>query len=141
MKVEQSKIPLEDHRRYAIDQAIKKDNPLTDLLAQSKLKPPSLQQSSSLSVSNLSLLLLSKDSTHASTSFVPPPNLSLDHLFSFEVYSSFLQGSAKLFAFFEKEKDVIHKGAHALKACFTDIVEKYDMHCSIEAKRRGLQQG
>ncbi len=141
MKVEQSKIPLEDHRRYAIDQEIKKDNPLTDLLAQSKLRPPSLQQSSSLSVSHLSILSLSKDSTHASTSFAPPPNLSLDHLFSFEVFSPLKQAAAKLSAFLEKEKDVRHKGAHAISACFTCIEEKYDMHCSIEAKRRGLQQG
>lgn len=141
MKIEQSKIPLENHRRYAIDQKIKQENPLTALLSQGKIRPPSLQQSSSTSVSHLSLLLLSKESTHASTSFCPPKNLSLDHLFSFEILSKLEQAADKFFTFLEKEKDIKYKGAHALSPCFTCTKKIYSMHCSIEAKRRGIQQG
>ncbi len=140
MKVEQSKIPLENHRRYALDQEIRKDNPLTILLAQGKITPPSLQQSSSISVSHLSLLLLSKESTHASTSFCPPPNLSIDHLFSFEVLSKQNRGADNLFAFLKKTKDVKYKEAPALIAGLTRTKEIFNMHCSIDGKRSGVKQ-
>ncbi|MES2198584.1 MAG: hypothetical protein V4489_00240 [Chlamydiota bacterium] len=141
MKVEQSKIPLEDHRRYAIDQEIKKDNPLAALLAQGKPRPPSLQQSSSLSVSHLSILLLSKESTYSWTSFFPPFDLSLEHLFSFEVFSNLQQASDKFSSFIAKEKDVRYKGEYAISALFTRIKELQDMFVSIQSQRIGIQQG
>lgn len=141
MKIEQSKIPLEDHNRYAIDQAIKKDNPLTPLLAHGKSRPPSLQQSSSISVSHLSLLLLTKDPTCSWTSFFPPFDLSVEHLFSFEIFSKLQQAGEKFFSFIETEKNVKYKGEHALIALFSQTKELRDMFFLIQSQRIGIQQG
>ena len=141
MKIEQSQIPLAEHRRYAIDQEIKKDNPLAALLAQGKPKPPGLQQASSLSVSHLSIISLSKDSTYSWTSFAPPIDLSLEHLFSFEVFSKIHHAADKFFSFLEQKKDVPYKGEHALLALFTETKELRDMFALIQSQRIGLQQG
>lgn len=141
MKVEQGNLPIEAHRRYAIDQQIKKDNPLVDLLAQVKARPSNTQQSSTISSSHLSALNLSKESTYSWTSFSPPLNLNLDRLFSFEFFST-LKEAADIFSSFSSQtKGIKHKGEYALKELFALTNQLQDMFLLIQSKRIGLQQG
>jgi hypothetical protein len=141
MKVEQGNLPIEAHRRYAIDQQIKNDNPLIDLLAQAKARPSNTQQSSTISSSHLAALNLNKESTYSWTSFSPPPNLNLDPLFSFEFFSALKQAADIFSSFTSQAKGMKYKGDYALKELFSLTNQLQDMFLLIQSKRIGLQQG
>lgn len=142
MKVDRGNLPLQAHQRYAVDQEIRKNNPITDLLQQVNTRP-STRSSSTLSTSHLSSLSLSKDNPLSWTIFCPPKDElgNFEYLFSPNHFSVLQRVVKRFFSFVAEEKSLKKNEEIALKELFTLIKNLQDMFFLIQSQRLGIQQG
>jgi|GEM_PF-6731765 len=143
MKIELGNLPVEAHRRYAIDEQLKKNNPLPEMLKGSgNFAHGAPLYVSTVSVSHLSTLLrIDGARTGAFAFFDPPSEANPAYLFSslfFNRLEPALERFSKNLPFGKNEKST---ETAALKAFFSLIKQLRDMSIFIQSQRIGIQQG
>lgn len=147
-------LPPETNNRYALDDYIKKHNPLVDILRQATKRPSTLPPTSINSHSHLCAIALDKGLFSPCADFSPPPNnsSSAEYIFSF-VYYSILEKAHTKYEQWKKTQGSIPKTIdHTLQTMpgrvdfilnefFTTIKYLHAIFRLIESHRVGIQQG
>ncbi len=140
-KVEQHSLPIEAYQRYALDQRIHDNNPLASLIAQAKTRPPAVVKGSTLSVSNLSALSLTKELGSPWSCFPKLEDIDFEGLYSSEIFIKLQKKQERFSSFLSSNPQVQYKGAVPLKELFSFLKDLQDMVLLIQSRRLGLQQG